>query len=297
MHRLFTVLSPGATMQEPTVQKIQRALSVPYHRGGPQTAFELGPTTVEGNTATSSMHLGPWARDPAQSGFHQGSAGVLIDDVTAYAALSARSADQWGVSSGIDVAFHSPIPDVARRLECTAAVDHRSRGWAHASGRVTAESGELVASVRQRFRYVPGTSAVHERESEQSVAPSWLTSLDSLLDEPRPTGDGVELRVRSHPGMLNPLGIFHGGISLCLSELAVRSAWAASPQHPDEPFHTASLHISYLRPGLPDGSPTLRVRFLHTSRSVVLAEVELRNSDGEVATHAVSTLHRTASTL
>lgn len=283
--------------QEPNVQRTQRALSVPYHRGGPQTAFGLAPTIVDGHTATSSMRLGPWARDTAWGGVHQGSVGVLIDDVTAYAALSARSEDQWGVSAGINVAFHSPVPESAERLDCSATVDHRSSGWGHASGRVTADTGELIATIGQRFRYVPGSPAAHESPSEAEHATSWLTSLDSLLEVAGQTDDGAELRVRPHRGMLNPLGIFHGGISLCLSELGVRRAWATSPHSPGEPFHTSSLHISYLRPGLPDGEPTLRVRFPHTSRSVVLAEVELRNATGEVATHAVSTLHRTATAL
>lgn len=274
------------------MQKTRRALSVPYHRGGPQIAFGLSPTTVEGNTATSSMVLGPWARIGRHSGFHQGSMGVLVDDVTAYAALSARSEGQWGVSAGINVAFHSPIPDAAELLECTATVDHRSSGWSHASGRVITDSGELVATVGQRFRYFPGTSAVHERHSEPAVEASWLTSLDELVEVAAQADDGDELRVRLHQGMLNPLGIFHGGISLCLSELAGRIAWAASSEHLDESLRTSSIHISYLRPGLPDGAPTLHVKFLHASRSVVLAEVTLRNSTGQIATHAISTLHR-----
>jgi uncharacterized protein (TIGR00369 family) len=97
--------------------------------------------------------------------------------------------------------------------------------------------------------------------------------------------------------MRNPIGTLHGGVALCASEVAAHKAWALSPKHPGEDFHTASIRISYLRPGDLEGDLTLKVTTLHASRSVVLADVQLRNPGGEVATRALCTLHRSATDL
>lgn len=267
---------------------------VPYYRGAPEVAFGMAPVTTVDHTAQASMSPGPWALHQDGGGLHQGCIGVLVDDVTAYAALTGRSEDQWGVSSAISVDFHSPIPAGTSRLTGTATLDHRSSGWAHSSGRVTTDTGELVATIGQRMRYLPGTSAVHEQPSVSADAPSWLDSLDSLLTSTSQHGNRTELHLEAVPGMRNPLGMVHGGVGLCVSELAARTAWAASPENPAEPFHTSAIRISYLRPGRLDQDLTLSVEILHASRSVVLTEVRMHNAGGQMATLAYSTLHRSA---
>lgn len=270
---------------------------VPYHRGGPQIGFGLSrPTTAE-NTARSVMHPGPWAVDATTGRIHQGALGVLMDDVTAFAVHTARTENQWAVSSSLDVDFHHPLPAAVQRFDCTAAVEHRSSGWGHSLGRVSTDSGELVATVGQTMRFFTTTDPVPETPADQEDPPSWLGSLDALLHVTAHHGEEAELAVTTDPGMLNRQGMIHGGVSLCLSELAVRAAWDAAPDRDGEPFHTASLRMSFLRPASADHAPMLRVRFLHTSRSVVLAEVTLRNHDGALATHGVGTLHRAATEL
>nr|WP_241228333.1 hotdog fold domain-containing protein [Corynebacterium hylobatis] len=88
--------------------------------------------------------------------------------------------------------------------------------------------------------------------------------------------------------------MLHGGISLGFSELAARKAWEQSENFPGEPFRTASLRMSYLRPGVLDGDLRIVVDIIHSSRSVVLAEVCIRNADGSAATFGLATLHRVA---
>lgn len=271
---------------------------VPYFHGAPEVAFGIESVSTRDNTARASMRPGPWARESGDGPVHQGSIGVLVDNVTAHAVLTARTLDQWAVSAEISVDFHSPIPDGTELLSCTATLDHRSSGWGHSSGQVTTATGELVATVGQRMRYFPGgVPAGFTEPGEPADAPSWLPSLDSLLTLTSRRGNRTELQVETSPGMLNPLGILHGGIGLCLSEMAARTAWAASPDHPGEPFHTSSVRISYLRPGRADGDLRLGVEILHSSRSVVLADVQMYNADGETATRALCTLHRSATHL
>lgn len=279
------------------MQQILTTRPVPYFRGAPEVAFGMEPVTTQDDTAQASMRPGPWALNQDDGRLHQGCIGVLVDDVTAYAALTGRAEDQWGVSSAISVDFHSPIPAGTARLAGTATLDHRSGGWSHSSGRVTTDAGQLVATVGQRMRYFPGTSAVHDQPGQPAEAPSWLPSLDSLLTLTSQHGNRTELQLETLPEMRNPLGVLHGGVGLCVSELAGRTAWAASPEHPGEPFHTSAIRISYLRPGRLDGDLTLSVEILHASRSVVLAEVRMHNAGGETATLALSTLHRSATAL
>jgi uncharacterized protein (TIGR00369 family) len=279
------------------VQQIIATRPVPYIHGAPEVAFGIESMSTRDNTAHGSMRPGPWAQRGEGGSLHQASIGVLVDCVSAHAVLSARAEDQWAVSSAINVDFHLPIPVGTERLDCTATLDHRSAGWGHSSGRVTTDAGELVATIGQRMRYFPGVPPGSTSPVEPAASTSWLPSLDSLLTVTSRGADRIELQVQAVPGMLNPLGMLHGGVGLGISELAARTAWALSPQHPAEPFHTSSIRISYLRPGLADGPLALGVDILHASRSVVLADVQLYNTDGQAATRALCTLHRTATDL
>lgn len=267
---------------------------VPYVHGAPEVAFGIESMATWNNTAQASMRPGAWARRGGAGPLHQGSIGVLVDSVTAQAVLTVRTQDQWAVSSEISVDFHSRIPDGTEQLSCTATLDHRSGGWGHSSGQVTTATGELMATVGQRMRYVPGTPAGLNGPEEQSDTPFWVPSLDSLLTLTSQRSNMTGLELEALPGMLNSLGILHGGVGLCFSELAARTAWAASPDHPGESFHTSSIRISYLRPGRADGDLRLGVEILHFSRSVVLADVRMYNADGEATTRALCTLHRSA---
>jgi uncharacterized protein (TIGR00369 family) len=276
------------------MQKTATARPVPYLRGPAEAAFGLQPVLIDGNTAESAMHLGGWALHEDGSEVHPGATGVLIDDTTAYAALTSRGAEQWGVTSEISVDFHAPIPVDARRLTATATADHSTGGWGHSSGQLRGGNGELIATIGQRMRFFPGDDSPHRQAPVPPDAPSWLTSLDSHLELVGQQGTRSEFLFRADPGMRNPMGMLHGGISLGFSELAARKAWENSEAFPGEPFRTASLRISYLRPGVLGGDLRIIVDVIHSSRSVVLAEVGIRNTDGTAATFGLATLHRVA---
>jgi uncharacterized protein (TIGR00369 family) len=278
------------------VQQTITAQPVPYFHGNPEVAFGMESVSTLGNTAQGTMRPGAWATQ--QNGpLHQGCVGVLVDDVTGYAVLTARQSDIWAVSSAISIDFHQPLAADTELIRCSASLDHRSGGWGHASGRVTTDAGDLVATVSQRLRFVPGFPAGRNEPDEPIGTPSSLPNLGSLLYMTDARADGANFRLPPIPSMRNPLGTLHGGVALCLSELAAGKAWATSREHPGEAFHTSSIRISYLRPGNLDGDLTLNVTTLHASRSVVLLDVRLRNPGGEVATRALCTLHRSATAL
>jgi uncharacterized protein (TIGR00369 family) len=282
--------------QEHPVQQSITTQPVPYFRGVPEVAFGMESVSTLGSTAQGTMRPGAWAAR-GDGRLHQGCIGVLVDNVTGYAVLTARAGDYWAVSSAISIDFHEPLAADTQRIRCAASLDHRSSGWGHASGRVTTDTGELVATVSQRLRFVPGFPAGRNEPDEPAGTPSSLPALGTLLSVTEAHADEVDLRLSPVPGMRNPIGTLHGGVALCASEVAAHKAWALSPKHPGEAFHTASIRISYLRPGDLEGDLTLKVTTLHASRSVVLADVQLRNPGGEVATRALCTLHRSATDL
>ena len=217
---------------------------------------------------------------------------MLIDDVTAYAAPTARGDDQWGVSSQISVDFHSPIRADAKQLRCTAQVDHRADGWGFSSGRVVADSGELTATIGQRVKFFPVDVSPHRSPGLPADTASWLTSLDSHLELTRRDGTRSEFLLHPDPGMRNVLGTLHGGVSLAFSELAARRACEAAGVSAAGPLRTSSVRMSYLRPGDPGDDFSVAVDLIHVSRSVVIAEVRILNADGRAATFGLVTLHR-----
>ncbi|QGU03459.1 hotdog domain-containing protein [Corynebacterium comes] len=265
---------------------------VPFYRGPVELAFGIQPVMVEGNTARAAMCLGPWALREDGSGVHQGATGVLVDDVTAYAVLTARGDDQWGVSSQISVDFHSPIRADMRQIVCTAQVDHVAGDWGFSSGRVVADSGELIATIGQRVKFFPSDESPHRTAGLPADATTWLTSLDSHLELIRQDGTHREFLLRADPGMRNVLGTLHGGVSLAFSELAARRAAESSGGSSPEKFLPASIRMSYLRPGIVDGNPRITAEVIHRSRTVATVETHILNPDGKAATHGVVTLHK-----
>ena len=268
------------------------ARPVPFYRGPVELAFGIQPVTVEGNTARAAMRPGPWALREDGSGAHQGATGVLIDDVTAYAALTARDDGQWGVSSQISVDFHSPIRADMRQLVCTAQVDHRAGDWSFSSGRVVADNGELIATIGQRVKFFSSEESPHRTAGLPADAASWLTSLDSHLECTRQDGTHSEFFLMSDPGMRNVLGTLHGGVSLAFSELAARRAAEFSGGSSPEKFLPSSIRMSYLRPGIMEGHLRVTADVIHRSRTIATVETRVLNPDGKAATLGLVTLHR-----
>ncbi len=76
-------------------------------------------------------------------------------------------------------------------------------------------------------------------------------------------------------------GTIQGGFTAMLAESAMTSA-AFSTARPDTAVAPLDFKVNYLRPVFPDGNDlTARARILHRGRTLVIASVEITNSEGK----------------
>ena len=87
--------------------------------------------------------------------------------------------------------------------------------------------------------------------------------------------------------LVNPMGNLHGGIMFCASELAGHAA----VQSMDYPLTTASVTITYLRPGLATGPTVFEASTVHRGRTLAVTQVTSRNAAGKICTLATVTSH------
>lgn len=274
------------------MRKLATQLPVPFYRGVPEVTFGVDTVDTAGGQAFGTMAPTAATVDANTGALHQGALGVLIDDTSAYAALTGRLPNQWGVSSVINIDFHAPVTSASGRFECKADFVSRNGDWGFAAGAVRDGHGALVATVDQRMRYLPGDSAVHEKPWARSDAAEDLPPIDELLQVVHRETRRAEFRLTTSPHLANPLGVMHGGVGLCFSEIAACTAWNGMVADRDVSFHTSNLRTTYLRPGDLTHDLDVKVQVVHASRSFVVLEVGILNRDGMPVTVASSTLHR-----
>lgn len=278
--------------KEKLVRTLATHLPVPFYRGVPEVTYGVDTVGTAGGQAFGTMNPTAATAIGDTGILHQGALGVLIDDTSAYAALTGRSSRQWGVSSVINVDFHAPVRSSSGRIECRAGMLSRTGDWGFAAGSVFDRHGALVATVDQRMRYLPGDSSVHEKPWAQPDAADDLRPLDELLQTVHREARRAELRLTTGPHMSNPLGAMHGGVGLCVSEVAARTVWNEMVYDQGVSFHTSNLRTTYLRPGDLSHDLEVKVQVIHSSRSFAVLEVGILNRDGMPVIIAFSTLHR-----
>lgn len=101
-------------------------------------------------------------------------------------------------------------------------------------------------------------------------------------------GDGeatfeMEAGTRHH----NPMGTVHGGTFCDIADAAMGMAFASTLED-DESFTTLELKINYLRPVFEDRL-VAEGRVVERGRTVGLAECDVRDGEGRLVAHAVST--------
>lgn len=244
------------------------------------TAFVLalpdavfGVTDIEtdaDSTVRARMALGPWLTDSGAAPV-TGSLGVIVDDVLGHAInLSAPEPDGWCVSTeiGIDLLVPVPVDGVVHGAARTVHADARS---GYARGEVRDGSGTVLAHCHQRGRYIPGghpgepTQAV--RDAYDVVATQRAAARD-LVDLLPGVGVRVEggLTVTTTAATSNPRGTLHGGVALCLVDLA---AGTVVRDHAT----TTSLRVQYLRPVATDVVVTFVPTVVHRGRTWVIVDV------------------------
>lgn len=267
-------------------------LPAPFLRALPEVSMGVDLVTTTAGQSVGTMTPTALTCEERTGTVHQGALGVLIDDTSALAVLSGRSPGQWGVSSVINVDFHAPVRASSGPLECQAELLSRNGDWGFARGEVRTADGALVATLDQRLRYLPGDASVHEEPWAAPDAAAGHRSLDELLIPVHSEDQAAEFRVTPGPEMANGLGTLHGGMGLCIAELAARRGRALMTGESGPAFHTSNLRTTYLRPGDITHDLAVRVQVVHASRSFAVLEVEILNADGALVIVALSTLHR-----
>lgn len=275
----------------------------------PERTFRVGQSVMTGTGAadgvTGSMLTGPWLNGPA--GIAPGGAlGVLIDGVSAFAALLGRPDGSWSVSAEISLDMCRPLPEAAV-LTAHARLDHAGADGGLASGTITGEQGDLVALYRQRTRWVgaPSPAARAAASTARAVGrqafgpprkilaaagdPSAPADLATLLGARIQAADGgaiVDLPVTGE--LSNPMGNAHGGVIFTAVDLAAQAALLSA----GGPVRTESVRVSYPRP-LPGGTTArFEARVAHRGLSLGIVQVTALNDRGKPAVIATVTTGR-----
>jgi uncharacterized protein (TIGR00369 family) len=264
--------------------------------GEPERFFRVARPKAAGEVVLSSMPAGPWLNGPSGRPL-AGALGVLIDNVAGYVFVLRHPSGKWSVSAEITLDMLRPVPADGSVLTAEGIVRHVGQAGGFASASVTDGSGQLLAVATQHGRWVPAAPAAdggipvgHGTAPAGSVP--LATDLDGFLGgQLRAADGGALLELTVTPGLANPLGSMHGGITLCACDLVAQAAVDAAGGPPG----TASIHVAYPRP-IPVGT---KVRFTaevaHLGRAFGVVRVTALNDSGRPCAIATVTTGPTES--
>jgi len=251
---------------------------------GPERTFGVSHAVPDGDEVVSAMPSGPHLLGPA--GLPPGGAiGVLIDDSLGFAIMLECPASLWSVSAEISLDLVAALPSDGSPITARSRLVHAGPQASFALGTVTDAAGRLLATCRQHGRWVttlpPAAPAATGRPSAappaaqagpgsaaaQRAAPGLAALLAARVGL---TEGGAQLELDVAPGVVNPLGNLHGGITFAACDLVAQAAVQAA----GAPVQTASMHVAYLRPILAGTTPRFDARVVHRGR--VLGVVEVR---------------------
>jgi uncharacterized protein (TIGR00369 family) len=188
---------------------------------------------------------------------------VLVDNVLGYAIIGRRPPEHWSVSTEISMDLLTALPRDGSPLHASARVLHADTTGGFSVGEVIDDAGRLVAVCRQRGRFIasgPDPAPVRFALPEGAVDALGLLGASWRAD-------GLDVEVT---GVLeNPMHNLHGGIALCLADLAAGRALADG----GPALTTASIQMSYVR-AVPGGSTlAVDVEVQHRGRTSGTVEV------------------------
>lgn len=246
---------------------------------GPERLFRINQEHCEDGVLCGSMPVGPWLAEPDGT-WRVGALGVLIDNLLGYSIIARRPQGHCSVSTEIilDV-FEGPS---GGNLRAEASCLHVTSRTGYASCEVVDDAGVVVARGTQRGRYVPvngfATESELERDPLLDVDNLWdLLGLRTRGDDPSPY-----LELFTSKAVLNPMRNLHGGISLCVSELAAHTALTTGS---GPVLTTASVHVVYTRRIPADSIARFTPVVVHRSRSLGIVDVT-GSVDGKTCTSA-----------
>lgn len=243
---------------------VQAPLS--YISGGPEQRFLVEDICLDGDVVRGSMQTGPWLVGP-DSRVGLGTLGVLADNVLGYALNTSRPAGAWPVSTEISLELLAPLPADGSRLIGEGRVISADDLSGYAAGTITNSAGQIVATCRQRGRYLQQTSPL---DPQQHVVGTSAGGLADLLEVPHVDGAVITpLAFQMSTEHHNPIGSMHGGISLSLSDLVATS----DRVNDGNALTTVGIHIAYVR--APRGTQVVEWAStpIHSGRSLRLTDV------------------------
>jgi acyl-coenzyme A thioesterase PaaI-like protein len=262
-----------------------RAPEITY--GGPERLFGVEDIAVDGGIARAQMRLGARLRD----GEHVPGAAlaVLVDDVLGYAAVAVDPQERWSVSTDIALDIVSSLPaDGVVRAEARALS-------VNASGSVTTcivvdEEDRVVAHGLQRGRWVSmdgvdGGELEESAESDEREV-AGIRALLGLCAAPSGLA-AAALELRPSAMTRNRLGVLHGGIALCVSQLVAQDALASVGAGG---LTRSSIRIAFTRPITPDATINFTAQRRHAGRSFAVLDV-VGSAGGKDGTMAQVTAH------
>jgi uncharacterized protein (TIGR00369 family) len=218
---------------------------------------------------------------------------VLVDFVAGLVNHYRRAPDEWTVSTELSLDLSPDALSVIAQAPDVPVV---------ASARPFGPKGATslgVCDITHRDAVI-GSGTV--RSVHIRLPGEFPDALDQPAVDGRPTqlGDIMGLRVADcdaavlfqseNPILNNRMGIVHGGIAAAGLELAASAALNAG--RTDEPLHTASMRVNYLRKFVSGRESRYTATTLHAGRRSGLAEAQAIGTDNEVALTARITAYR-----
>ena len=208
---------------------------------GPERLFRVRDIRLGESSATVEMDRGDWSSYDGQP-IGAGAIGVLVDNVTSYAVVTARQPRTWFVSTEITI---DTFPELlgATTLRAEAQVVHGDSVGGFVTATVVDQNERLVAVATQRARWVP--LATLGMTLEHPTIPSLPEGdlLDMLGASLRADGSDTVLSLTSHELLENAQHTMQGGISIAAADVAATAALNVEGM---PPLATASLRICLL---------------------------------------------------
>jgi uncharacterized protein (TIGR00369 family) len=212
--------------------------------------------------------------------------------VLGYSVVAARPPGHWAVSVEMFLDFCGPLPGPGEELRAESRAVTVDAAGGLAEGRVLDAAGAVVASCSQRMLFVPGepdglTLLAGRSQSVHApgAVPSGTGIVDLLGADLRRDDDGAALDVALTDRLANPVGNLHGGVLLCLTELAGRRALDGAAAS----LVTSSVHITFVRPVSLHQRLRLEATVQHHGRGLGVVSVTSRNAAGKVCSLATVT--------
>jgi uncharacterized protein (TIGR00369 family) len=279
----------------------------PFLVGGPERMFRLSPVTTAGSVYHVSMGTGSWTTGPDGQSC-AGSVGVMADVALGYPVVAESGDGRWAISIEMSVDFCAPLPRGGHRLRSESSVVSLSPSGGLVQARFISPDGTLVAAGKQLMRFtvadrsqLTGAEARTWQARPGEAVPAEAVPADAVPADAEPadtlrqlgasltrTPEGATLVLPGRGTVLNPMGNLHGGIMFCASELAGHAA----VQSADYPLVTASVTITFLRPGPATGQTVFEASTVYRGRTLAVAQVTSRNAAGKICTVATVTSHR-----